>query len=82
MEQQKFSMCHRNLFWPTFEENLCRCVKMQREAGNPVSMIKIWLKAKIMASEIGIVDFKRGSSWCYQFMRRNNLRVRMKTTVR
>ena len=28
-----------------------------------------------------IADFKQGNNWCYQFMRRNTLRIRMKISI-
>lgn len=82
MNRHKHSMYHCNPFWPTLEENLCRWVKMQSGVGNPISTIRIWLKVKIMVSEIRIVDLKGGSNWNYHFMWRNNLCIWMKMTGR
>ena len=46
MGRCKHSMQYHNPFWPELAENLCLWVKVQREAGNSASTIKIWLKAK------------------------------------
>lgn len=47
----KRPMRYRNPFWPELEENLCRWVKAQREAGNSESTITIRLKTQTIASE-------------------------------
>jgi len=42
----------------------------------------IKLKARIIATEMKIADFRGGSTnWIYKFMKRNNLAVRARTTV-
>ncbi|GFW43154.1 hypothetical protein TNCV_2439461 [Trichonephila clavipes] len=39
------------------------------------------MKARVIAREMNIVNFSGGSTWCYRFMKRNNLVVRSRSTV-
>lgn len=67
--------------WPNLESDLKEWVLAQRENNRPVSTVAIKLKAKLMAREKQIVDFKGGVHWVYKFMKRNQLSVRARTTV-
>uniref|UniRef100_K7GDI2 HTH CENPB-type domain-containing protein n=1 Tax=Pelodiscus sinensis TaxID=13735 RepID=K7GDI2_PELSI len=68
--------------WPKLEGNLLRWVLTQRESNHSVSTVAIQLKARVMAMEQKIYDFKGGSpNWVYKFMRRNNLSVRALTSA-
>lgn len=71
----------RNAYWPELENNLYRWVTAQRDSGRSVSTIQIRMKAKVLAAEMKIENFTGNSSWCYRFMKRKNLSVRMRTTV-
>uniref|UniRef100_K7FHE8 HTH CENPB-type domain-containing protein n=1 Tax=Pelodiscus sinensis TaxID=13735 RepID=K7FHE8_PELSI len=68
--------------WPNLEENLLHWVRTQRGRSS-VSTVAIQLKARVMAMEQKIYDFKgRGSAnWVYKFMRRNNLSVHVWTSA-
>lgn len=67
--------------WPQLEENLKQWIVTQRENHRAVSTVAIKMKARLMAAEKQIGDFKGGANWVYKFMKRNNLSVRARTTV-
>ena len=52
-----------------------------RSVGRSISTVCIWLKAKALAKEMGIMNFTRAQSWCTRFMKQNNLSIRCKTTL-
>lgn len=78
---KKRSNRHGKVKWPALEDNLHSWVLEQRNVGRSVSTVKIRLRAKSMAEEMKIEDFKGGINWVYRFMRRKNLRVRTRTTM-
>ncbi|GFW52066.1 pogo transposable element with KRAB [Trichonephila clavipes] len=55
---RKRSNRHGKVKWPALEENLLRWVLDQRNAGCSISTVKIRLRAKSMAEEMQITDFK------------------------
>lgn len=64
------------------EENLASWVRSQRENNRAVSTVAIKLKARLLATEMKLEDFRGGSAnWIYKFMKCNNLAVRIRTTV-
>lgn len=67
--------------WPELENVLEDWVNVQRAGGRGVSTVQIRLKAKTIAREMNIEDFKAGPSWCFRFMRRKNLSIRARTTL-
>lgn len=67
--------------WPHLEADLKQWIVAQRDNNRPVSTVAIKLKAKLMAAEKHIDDFKGGVHWVYKFMKRNQLSVRTRTTV-
>lgn len=68
--------------WPHLEANLVKWILAQRENNRAVSTVAIKAKARLLASEMKLDDFKGGSyNWVYKFMRRNNLSMRARTTV-
>ena len=67
--------------WPELENVLEDWVSTQRAGGRGVSTVQIRLKAKTIAREMNIEDFKAGPSWCFRFMRRKNLSIRARTTL-
>ncbi|XP_005751641.1 uncharacterized protein LOC102209438 [Pundamilia nyererei] len=66
--------------WPELENVLEEWVNTQRAGGRGVSTVQIRLKAKTIAREMNIKDFKGGPSWCFRFMKRKNLSIRAQTT--
>uniref|UniRef100_K7FYY8 DDE-1 domain-containing protein n=1 Tax=Pelodiscus sinensis TaxID=13735 RepID=K7FYY8_PELSI len=64
--------------WPNLEKNLVKWVLAQRESQHAVSTVAIKLKVRLMAMEMKIDDFRRGSgNRLYKF----NLSVRERTSV-
>lgn len=43
--------------------------------------MQIRLKAKTVANEMKIVNFRGGPSWCHRFMKRKGLSIRARATV-
>ncbi|GFU78941.1 pogo transposable element with KRAB [Trichonephila clavipes] len=81
--ERKRSNRHGQIKWPVLEENLLRWIldHTQRNAGRSISTVKISLRAKSMAEEMQMTDFKGGINWVNRFMRRKNLRVRSRTAM-
>lgn len=67
--------------WPELENVLEEWVNTLRAGGRGVSTVQIRLKAKTIAREMNIKDFKGGPSWCFRFMKRKNLSIRARTTL-
>ena len=67
--------------WPELENFLEDWVNTQRAGGRGVSTVQMRLKARAIASEMKIENFKGGPSWCFRFMQRKALSVRARTTV-
>lgn len=67
--------------WPNLESNLAKWVREQRINSIPVSTVQIRLQARILATNMGINNFKGGPNWCFRFMARNGLSMRSRTTV-
>ena len=61
--------------WPKLVDFLEDWVNTQRADGRGVSPVQIRLKAKTVATEMKIVNFRAGKAWCFRFMRRNGLPV-------
>lgn len=81
MPQQKRARRSGTARWPNLEKDLVEWIKGQRSKGLAVSTTKIRLQAKLWAREQKIDDFKGGPCWCYRFMKRNKMSVRVRTTV-
>src|SRR6218665_3225199 len=83
MNPRKRAHRGRKARWPNLEENLANWyVRSQRDSNRAVSTVAIKLKARIIATEMNIADFSKGSvNWIYKFMKRNNLAIRARTTV-
>ncbi|KAK7088131.1 hypothetical protein V1264_022083 [Littorina saxatilis] len=67
--------------WPELEAQLVDWVHIQRAASRGLSTVQVQLKAIEMARTMGIDNFVGGATWCYRFMKRNNLSMRTKTTL-
>ncbi|XP_059809494.1 activating transcription factor 7-interacting protein 1-like isoform X6 [Hypanus sabinus] len=67
--------------WPELENFLENWVNTQRAGGRDVSTEQIRLKAKAIATKMKIEDFRGGPSWCFRFMRRKGLSIRVRTTL-
>lgn len=68
--------------WPGLKQCLRTWVLQQRAEGMGLNTVQLRLKAaKAIATETNAVGFKGGPSWCFRFMRRNQLVMRARTTV-
>ncbi|KAF4798034.1 Protein virilizer like protein [Turdus rufiventris] len=67
--------------WPRLEDRLERWISEQRAAGRSFFTVAVQIQAKAIANEMGIEDFKAGPSWCFCFMKRQQLSIRTRTTV-
>lgn len=67
--------------WANLEEKLEEWVLEQRAACRALSTVQIRLKAKTMADEMEIPEFKGGPSWCFRFMKRKQLCIHARTTL-
>ena len=78
---RKRSNRHGIVKWPALEKKLHGWILEQRNNGRSISIAKIRLQVKCIADDMKIPYFKGGVNWVHLFMRRNNLRVRTRTTV-
>ncbi|XP_046906537.1 zinc finger protein 106-like isoform X2 [Hypomesus transpacificus] len=67
--------------WPDLEKNMASWITAQQDAGRTGSTVAIRLKASVMAKEMGHRDFTSSPSWCFRFLKRNNLSIRARTDV-
>lgn len=67
--------------WTELEDRLEEWVLDQRAACRGISTVQIRLKAKTIAQEMDIPEFKGGPSWCFRFMNRKQLSIRTRTTM-
>ncbi|GFS56442.1 pogo transposable element with KRAB [Trichonephila clavipes] len=61
--------------WPELEAEINKWILKERDDGKAVSTVSIRMKARVIAREMNIVNFSGGPTWCYRFMKRNNLVV-------
>ncbi|GFW82643.1 pogo transposable element with KRAB [Trichonephila clavipes] len=63
--------------WPELEAEINKRILKEREDGKAVSTVNIRMKARVcvIAREMNIVNSSGGPTWCYRFMKRNNLVV-------
>jgi hypothetical protein len=73
-------MRYRRYFWPELEKTLAERVLSERLKGNKVST-SILLKARRLAEENKIENFKAYPSWAFRFMRRNKLCIHSTSSV-
>ncbi|XP_029974633.1 uncharacterized protein LOC115408167 [Salarias fasciatus] len=67
--------------WPQLEDKMEQWVVEQRAKSRSVSTVSIRLKAAEFARDLNIENFRGGPSWCFRFMKRRNLSIRLRTTV-
>ncbi|GFX68382.1 HTH CENPB-type domain-containing protein [Trichonephila clavipes] len=61
--------------WPELEAEINKWILKERDDGKAASTVSIRMKARVIAREMNIVNFSGGPTWCYWFMKRNNLVV-------
>ena len=67
--------------WPQLEDRLEQWISEQRTACRSFSTVAVWIQAKVIANEMGMQDFKAGPSWCFRFMKRQQLSICTRMTV-
>ncbi|KAF4787593.1 hypothetical protein TURU_169252 [Turdus rufiventris] len=67
--------------WPQLEDRLDCWISEQIAACRSFSTVAVQIKAKAMANEMDINDCKAGPSWCFHFMKLQQLSIRTRTTV-
>ncbi|GFY33078.1 pogo transposable element with KRAB domain [Trichonephila clavipes] len=67
--------------WPELEAEINKWILKERDDGKAVSTVNIRMKAQVIAHEMNIVNFSGEPTWCYRFMKRNNLVVRSRSMV-
>nr|XP_034324853.1 uncharacterized protein LOC105347926 isoform X2 [Crassostrea gigas] len=75
-EKSKKSFRGHAAQWPDLEDKLEKYIMEQRAAKRHLNGVKIRLKAREMAREMGIHDFEGTASWCFRFMKRKNIVLR------
>ncbi|XP_054709435.1 uncharacterized protein LOC129219140 [Uloborus diversus] len=65
--------------WKDLESELFQWIGDERKNGRSLSTVLIRIKAKQMAKEKGLDDFKGGPSWCSRFFKRNKLSMRARS---
>jgi hypothetical protein len=68
LHQKKRTVRYRRCFWPELEKTLVEWVLSERLKGSKVSTTSIFLKAKRLAEENKIENFKAYPSWALGFM--------------
>lgn len=67
--------------WPALETVLRQWIVEQRAEGHGLNTVQVRMKAQSIAQELGVEGFVGGPSWCYRFMKRNQLSMRTRTTM-
>jgi transposase-like protein len=81
LHRKKRAMGYRRCFWPELEKTLVEWVLSERLKGSKVSTTSILLKARKLAEQKKIENFKAYPSWACRFMRRNNLCIHSTSSV-
>uniref|UniRef100_A0A8C3UQ32 HTH CENPB-type domain-containing protein n=1 Tax=Catharus ustulatus TaxID=91951 RepID=A0A8C3UQ32_CATUS len=77
----KKSFHGRKARWPELEDRLYHWISERRAAGQSISTVAIRVKAQTIANQLHIEEFKAGASWCFRFMKQQQLSIRTRTTV-
>jgi hypothetical protein len=67
--------------WPMLEKGLKVWHESMRAKGRGVSTTLLCIKAEEMAEQMGVVDFTANPTWCFRFMKREHISVRVRTTM-
>ena len=63
--------------WPEMEERVHRWVLEQRTAERGLLTVQLHLRAMVLVKELNINDFAGRPPWCYRFIKRNCLSIRV-----
>lgn len=75
--KQKKSLRYRKEKFPEMEKELTECInELQKVRNSKVPVVEIRKMAMDIAKRDNLEGFTAGASWCYRFMKRQNLPVR------
>uniref|UniRef100_A0A8C3V4W3 HTH CENPB-type domain-containing protein n=1 Tax=Catharus ustulatus TaxID=91951 RepID=A0A8C3V4W3_CATUS len=77
----KKSFHGRKARWSELEDRLYHWISERRAVGRSLSTVAIRIQAKAIANQLHIEEFKAGVSWCFRFMKRQQLSIRTRTTA-
>ena len=66
---------------PELETQLLAWTLDVRQQGIGLTTTEIRIKAKILAEQMAIINFKASMSWTYKYLRRNDLSIRRRTHI-
>ena len=76
MNPQKCARRGATAKWPQLESDLKEWILMRRKQDQPVSTLEVQIKAKLLANENDIANFKGSPSWISKLLKRNSLSIR------
>ena len=79
MPNEKCANRGKRCQWPELEGKLAMWVEVQQQSGYILTRKLIQMKAKAVASEEKLPNFRATSSWCTRFLRRKNVVLQQKT---
>lgn len=88
MPREKRAARGKSAKWPNLEKRLTNWIMTQREGGIAVSTKMIMHQGQVISDEMmknketeETADFRATHSWCFRFMKRNNLAMRTRTKL-
>lgn len=76
MSPQKCARRGASAKWPELENELKEWILARRKQDLPVSTLEVQIKAKLLATENDIANFKGSPSWISKLLKRNSLSIR------
>ncbi|GFX31544.1 pogo transposable element with KRAB domain [Trichonephila clavipes] len=74
-DRRKRAVRREKPHWSELEAEVNKWILKERDDGKAVSTVNIRMKAQVIAREMNIVNFSGGPTWCYWFIKINNLVV-------
>ncbi len=81
MPRKKMARRGKAAAHPDIEKELVNYILESRSAGLAVATAVVRIKAKEIARQRGITDFKASPGWCFRFLRRHNISIRRRTHI-
>jgi hypothetical protein len=75
------NLCRGTANWPELEKELKIWILDQRRSGITVSTKMIIHPARLLATDRNFIALTGSPSWCFRFMKRNNLCMQAKTKI-
>ena len=79
--RNKRALRYRSALYPDLEKEVAAWITEKRNAATGVSTTVICLKAKSVAQNLGLHQFKASRCWCYRFMDGYGFSITRRTTV-